>query len=404
MKGFRVESKVYWLLVVCMIVLMLGGLLMNQTGTPEHIFYTHAFFVMAICGLLLIYPYRRTSATKLVIGFTTVGYFYVLFLVYPETPLNIILIAFAPGIAILFFHRLLFYTLASLNIVCSLLVFWYIGSVDLGHRYGYVYDDLSGNMISFLGSQVMLMFIFILMENRVKKMEGYYRRLQQTERLQTVGQLAAAVAHEMRNPITVVNGFLQLHREDIRIPNDVHNHMELMLTELHTAERVLDDFLALSKPEVGDAECVNVREALYGVTDLLASYALIHNVSFAIEMEEQLSIRCSKVELKQLLVNILKNAIESMPEGGVIRLSADRNTNGVRIRVADSGVGMSEEELKLLGTPFYSLKSRGTGLGLMICFNIIEKYRGSIYFTSKLDVGTTVTLQFPIEKGAKYED
>nr|WP_245592194.1 ATP-binding protein [Ectobacillus panaciterrae] len=374
---------------------MIGGLIEDQTDTPRYMILIHFMFVAIVSSLLLIYPKKETDAVKSMLVFSSASYFYVMFLMYPETSLNIILAALVPSIAILFFHRVLFYILSVLNILFAAGIFSYIRFIDQGKVYDYIYNDFYGNIISFLGSQGILFFVFLLTRKRVERVRGYYEQMQQTERLQTTGQLAAAVAHEIRNPITVVNGFLQLYKEDKRIPEDVKQHFGLMLDELNAAEQVIDDFLSLAKPRNEKTEKVDVQETLHSVVDLLSSYALINNIAFSISLKEDVYIQCSTIEFKQLLVNILKNSIEAMPHGGTIIISAGKIGRSLLIRITDSGIGMTKEEVKLLGTPFYSLKSRGTGLGLMICFNIVEKHQGKIQFTSQKNKGTTVSLQFP---------
>jgi two-component system sporulation sensor kinase B len=387
--------KAYQGIIIPIILLMVGGLVVKQAGTPWYTLLIHFIFVAVVSSLLLIYPKKETKVIKNILIFAGAGYFYTIFILYPETVLNAILVALIPGVAILFFHRLLFYILFVLNLLFAAVMFSYIFWVDKGTTFPYIYDDFYGNAISFLGSQCILLFVFILTRKRIERVMMYYEQIQKAERLRTTGQLAAAVAHEIRNPITVVNGFLQLYKEDSRVPEDVQQHFKLMLNELNAAEQVIHDFLALAKPREEKLEKVDVQDALHSVIDLLSSYALMNNIDFSISFKEAAYIQCSTIEFKQLLVNILKNAIEAMPHGGTIVISAGRAGSNMAICITDSGVGMTQEEVKLLGTPFYSLKSRGTGLGLMICYNIAKKYHGDITFTSQKGKGTTVSLQFP---------
>jgi two-component system sporulation sensor kinase B len=113
-----------------------------------------------------------------------------------------------------------------------------------------------------------------------------------------------------------------------------------------------------------------------------------------IEAEENCFIFINPIEFKQLLMNLIKNALEASNMGKPVTVIAKRNHHYIEIRIIDEGNGMSEDEVKSLGTPFYSLKSNGTGLGLMICFNIVEKYDGEINYESMKGVGTTVTIRF----------
>jgi two-component system sporulation sensor kinase B len=275
-------------------------------------------------------------------------------------------------------------------------IFGYITFIDQGYLYPYIKQDIIGNVINFIGSQVIIYFIFYLSYGRIKKQQLYYEQIQQSERLKTTGQLAAAVAHEIRNPLTVVKGFLQLYEKDTLVTDDIKRHFTLMIDELNTAEQVISQFLSIAKPtKEKDEEIVNVKVMLQSVTDLLHSYGLLHDNKIELNVVEDCYIAANNIEFKQLLINIIKNAIEASKIGDSVFVTARRNRDFVEIKVVDYGNGMSEAEVKSLGTPFYSLKSKGTGLGMMICFNIAEKYKGTIDFQSSKGEGTTVIIRFP---------
>ncbi|WP_456277229.1 ATP-binding protein [Bacillus sp. AK128] len=250
--------------------------------------------------------------------------------------------------------------------------------------------------MNFVYSQIILYFIFYIMNVRIKKLQIYYEQIQQSERLKTTGQLAAAVAHEIRNPLTVVSGFLQLFKQDSTLSEEKKGQCTLMINELNTAEQVISQFLTIAKPDKDKVtETVDVKLVLQSVTDLLYSYGHIQDKSIELSVNGDCMISANNIEIKQLLINIIKNAIEASETGDVIQVMAEREESFVVIKVMDHGCGMSEEEVAMLGMPFYSLKSKGTGLGMMICFNIIEKYKGTIDFQSVKGQGTTVTISIP---------
>jgi two-component system sporulation sensor kinase B len=321
-------------------------------------------------------------------------YFYLMFVIYPFTLSPLLIICFIPGIAILFFNKRLFYFSLYGNIAVVLSFMVYVILVDKGANYYLFHKDVLGYAINFLACQVMLFFIFLLLEKRIENQKLYYEQIQEDERLKTTGQLAAAVAHEIRNPITVVKGFLQFYSDEQ--PVEKRKNYDLMLEELNTAERVISDFLSLAKPSQAEQEMVNVKEALQNVLDLINTYALMDTIQIRLMIEDDFDVTCSLLEFKQLFINLLKNAIEASKHGDIIDVTVKRNGNLVDILISDHGIGMTEEQLQTIGTPFYSLKSKGTGLGLMICFNIVKKYDGTIVFTSKKDAGTDVTVSFPI--------
>src|SRR3954462_12678533 len=132
-----------------------------------------------------------------------------------------------------------------LNGVLIMFTFSYIMLIDQGNLYPYIKQDLMGNVINFIGSQVTIYFIFYLSYGRLKKQKLYYEQIKHSERLKTTGQLAAAVAHEIRNPLTVVKGFLQLYEKDNTYDENSKRHFSLMINELNTAEQVISQFLSI---------------------------------------------------------------------------------------------------------------------------------------------------------------
>lgn len=223
------------------------------------------------------------------------------------------------------------------------------------------------------------------------KMEELLRR---SEKLTTVGQLAAGVAHEIRNPLTTLRGFLQMQQ---RTKTVNQQHTDLMLSELDRINLIVSEFLILAKPQAVHFEVRDVRFTLGDVISLLDSEAHLHNIEFETHFSPvPILVHCEENQLKQVFINILKNAMEAMPRGGTITLDLgegeDRN---VIIRVIDQGEGIPRERLEKLGEPFYTNKEKGTGLGLMVTQRIIESHRGMIWFDSEIGVGTVVTISLP---------
>ncbi|WP_339271594.1 HAMP domain-containing sensor histidine kinase [Paenibacillus sp. FSL R5-0470] len=354
---------------------------------------------------LWIYPKYETYTFRKIIILFGFAYFYTLFFLYPQTWTTYILICLIPALSILFFDLKLFYFSFIINGILMVITFSYVIFIDKGELYTYLHHDILGNIINIIAVQALLFFIFHLSFKRMKKQQLYYEQLQQSERLKMVGQLTAAVAHEIRNPITVVRGFLQLFKEDDSFDDSKKSKFNLMIDELNTVEQIISQFLTLSKPN-GDQrlEKVDVKDVLQSVMGLLHSYAMLSDNQIDIKVEEDCFISINKIEFKQLLINIIKNALEASDVGKSVSVIANRNNNFIEIMITDEGSGMSEAEVKSLGTPFYSLKSNGTGLGLMICFNIVEKYGGEIYYNSSEGMGTTVTIRFLSESGGIYND
>ncbi|MFI8687011.1 ATP-binding protein [Rossellomorea sp. NPDC077527] len=395
MKEFHdwLNKKYYYYIVSFIILLMIAGLVIDNPINSR--FVIHSVIVTIISACLLIYPFYENTWVRYLTVLSSAGYFYTLFFLYPETWSNFVLLCFIPALSIMFFDKKLFYFSMLLNVVFIVCTFSYIGMIDKGEIYPYIYEDMVGNVVNFIASQVLLYFIFHLTNLRIQKQRMYYEQMQQAERMKVTGQLAAAVAHEIRNPLTVVKGFLQYYAED-EILREKQN-FPMMINELDTAEHVISQFLSISKPDLaGKIHIINVDLVLKDVTELLIMYGLLNDNSIQLHVEKECHVSANSIELKQLFMNLIKNAIEASSEGGAVWVTANKEKRNVIIRITDTGRGMTNEELKSLGTPFYSLKSKGTGLGLMICYNIVEKYNGNITFQSAPGKGTTVTLQFPL--------
>jgi two-component system sporulation sensor kinase B len=372
--------------------LFAGNPLLHHPGPG---YMTHGVLVFFFSSCLLIYPLYKSHFLKIIIIVVASSYFYTIFFLYPNTWSNFIFLCFIPAISILFFDTKLFHLSLLLNSLSIISLFSYIAIVDRGDLYPYISKDLIGNIINFLGSQAILYYIFYLSHGRLEKQKLYYEQIKHTERLKITGQLAAAVAHEIRNPLTVVKGFLQLYEKDNTYENS-ERHYSLLINELNSAEQVISQFLSIAKPDKDtETELVNVKGVLQSVTDLLNTYGLLHHNEIVLSVVEDCYIAASTIEFKQLLINIIKNAIEASKVGDSVVVIAERNKDLVEIKVTDCGQGMSKEEMESLGTPFYSLKSKGTGLGMMICYNIAAKYKGTIHFDSVKGEGTTVTIRFP---------
>lgn len=242
----------------------------------------------------------------------------------------------------------------------------------------------------------------LLLEEAINTMEDIFERtklqqeLQRAEKMNAIGQLAASVAHEIRNPMTVVKGFLQIFLSKDMSEED-HMYLKLMIEELNRAETIINDYLSLAKPDVGKLEIIDGSEMTEQVMDLMSSYAMMSkNISLHTEIRDQVKIRGNKSELKQVLINILKNGIEAMGDGGKLSMTLGKQGDFGVFIIKDTGIGMTAEELSRLGTAFYSLKERGTGMGLMVCYQIVERMKGQIKVSSKKGEGTIFEIMVPL--------
>lgn len=219
--------------------------------------------------------------------------------------------------------------------------------------------------------------------------------IRKSELLSVVGQMAAGVAHEIRNPLTSLKGFLQLLQTHA---GEKQEYYRIMLSELNRIEFIISEFLVLAKPQVVVHQERDIQSMLEHIILLAQTHAIIHNVEIITHYESNLpAIKCEENQLKQVFLNLLKNAIESMPNGGEVRVSVSREDEMLLVAFADQGCGISEDRLARLGEPFFTTKEAGTGLGLMVSFKIIAQHGGTITVDSQEGVGTTFEVRLPVQ-------
>jgi len=229
-----------------------------------------------------------------------------------------------------------------------------------------------------------------------KQLEVFNNDLQRSEKMEIISQLAASVAHEVRNPLQVTRGFLQLLREKTTSDKD-QSFMVLAIDELDRASEIITDFLTFAKPQLENTTLLNISEELQQIEGILVPLATMQGGVIKVELEDDLFVRGNSSKFKQALINIIKNSIEALDKEGVILIRTfTDNSNNVVICIQDNGEGMNEVDLARLGEPYYSKKTKGTGLGLMVTFRIIEVMQGKLEFTSKKGFGTEAIIQIPI--------
>ncbi|MCM3733120.1 ATP-binding protein [Fictibacillus nanhaiensis] len=224
--------------------------------------------------------------------------------------------------------------------------------------------------------------------------------IRRSEKQHTLGELAASIAHEVRNPLTVVKGFLQLMAgEDER-----HKHYyPLILSELERAENIISDYLNFAKPEFKKIETFPIGVLVMELSILLNPYALKDGISLTHSIESDAEITTDRNQLKQALINILKNAVEATPKEGRVSIKLITDGEQVKIIVRDTGKGMTKEQLSRIGSLFFSTKEQGTGLGTMVSIRIIESMGGKVEYTSKTGKGTKVSVSLPLKNSFEEE-
>ncbi|MEB1807481.1 MAG: PAS domain-containing protein [Bacillaceae bacterium] len=219
--------------------------------------------------------------------------------------------------------------------------------------------------------------------------------LKDSEILAALGQLAAGIAHEIRNPLTSLKGFLQLMDQD-QSYNTTYG--TVMISEFERIESIVSELLLLARPQDVKYDFCNLSKIIEEVSILLETQANLKSIVLKTDTSTTLpEIRCVTNEIKQVIINVVKNAIEAISNGGQIHLSTEVEYNDtLKITISDTGDGIPKDRLKKIGQPFYTTKEKGTGLGLMVSLKIIENHGGKMYFESEIGKGTTVTIRLPI--------
>lgn len=217
--------------------------------------------------------------------------------------------------------------------------------------------------------------------------------LQKSEKLAILGEMSAGIAHEIRNPLTSIKGFIQLAKAE----NPKNRYFEIVLSEIERINGIVGELLFLAKPTADVFLVKDIRNIIKDVITLIHTQLSLHNIQIKEVYEWDIPmILCEEKRLKQVFINLLQNAIEAMPQGGYISIKGTSLQDGnISIEIMDQGVGIPDERLGTLGEPFFTTKEKGTGLGLMTCFKIIESHNGSLSFQSELNKGTKAIIVFP---------
>lgn len=240
-------------------------------------------------------------------------------------------------------------------------------------------------------------------EERTKELEETQAQLIQSEKLASIGELAAGVAHEINNPLGVMLGFTQVILK--KLPEDDRFHKPLTSIEREglRCKKIIQGLLDFSRRSTLAAQPVNLNNIVNAACELIEHQMAIDNVRVVKGYAPNLPhIQADANQLQQVFVNLIKNGYQAMPQGGDLRITTRAMGNQVQAIFADSGTGISPENLKRIFDPFFTTKEvgKGTGLGLSVSYGIIESHGGKIEVESQLGVGTTFVVTLPVTQGS----
>ncbi|WP_164779595.1 sensor histidine kinase [Paenibacillus kobensis] len=230
-----------------------------------------------------------------------------------------------------------------------------------------------------------------------QELEQFNRQLQRTEKLKFISEIAASIAHEVRNPLQVTRGFLQFisGKSDERS----QSHFSIAIDELDRASMIITDFLTFAKPELDTSITeLDIQQEMAVIETIMSPLAAMHGTVLQVQSSGGLYVLGNPSKFKQAFMNVVKNSIESIhkKEDGLVSICACEENGMAVIRITDNGEGMSGEQIARLGEPYYSTKETGTGLGLMVTFRIIEVMQGTLEFRSEKGQGTEAVVRFPL--------
>lgn len=276
--------------------------------------------------------------------------------------------------------------------------------IILGYFFAYItilhfnvpFLKLSFYFIYFIAFYLTNIALIYVIESLIR-INKQFEEMVYVDKLTMIGQLTASIAHEIRNPISTVRGFIQFLSTDTK-DEQLKKFSPLIMEELDRTNNIITNYLKVSKPEPFQLTVISLDNVIHDCVQLMRPFAAYSDVSLTYKNKQPYYIYGDEHHLKQAIMNVIKNGIESISHQGIvtITLNADHSKNMVEITVKDTGKGMTPDELKQIGLPFYTTKTKGTGLGSMVTNKLIRELNGTIEYASEVDKGTIVKMVFPL--------
>lgn len=223
-------------------------------------------------------------------------------------------------------------------------------------------------------------------------------KLRRAEKLSTLGEMSAVLAHEIRNPLGSIRGTAEILRDDYKPGDPKYEFIEIQIKETERLNRVVEDFLRMSKPQPTEMRVCSVKEELETVVALTRSDAAERKVRIGLHLIPDIPMVMGDGEkLRQAFLNIVINALQATPVGGRVDINVRQADGNLEISFSDTGQGIEPESLKRIFEPFFTTRAEGTGLGLAITKNIIESHGGTLEVESESGDGTTVVVSLPVQ-------
>ncbi|SFG75572.1 Signal transduction histidine kinase, nitrogen specific [Desulfotomaculum arcticum] len=234
--------------------------------------------------------------------------------------------------------------------------------------------------------------------DEISEQRNFQKLLKERERLTIIGQMAAGMAHEIKNPLTAIKGFAQLLSTKIKDPT-IKEYLTIMDDEINRMSQVIRDFLQLARPKAPNFERTDINLLFHDITSIIGPQAFLKGIETSLKTDSMIpESLMDPGQIKQVVLNLTQNALEVMDKGGKLTLETKylHAAKEIRLDVHDTGCGIPRDKIKNLGVPFYTTKPEGTGVGLSIVFSIVEQHGGRINVQSEEGRGTTFSVFLPV--------
>ncbi len=224
------------------------------------------------------------------------------------------------------------------------------------------------------------------------------QQILRAEKLAVIGELAAGTAHEIRNPLTTIQGFIQLLGDSLQEASE-KKYITLIISEIRRINQIIKEMLLLAKPSAPAHRRIKTEELIQDMVSFMIPEGALYNVILETRIDQMIpDLFIDEMQIKQVFINLIRNGIQSMKNGGTLKIIADydQQKNEVKIQFIDQGEGIPPSVLKKIYDPFFTTKEEGTGLGIPISLQIMQNHEGNLVIESDVQQGTTVTITFPI--------
>jgi two-component system NtrC family sensor kinase len=238
-------------------------------------------------------------------------------------------------------------------------------------------------------------------EQRTKELRNTQNQLLQSVKMASLGKLAAGVAHEINSPLTGILTYSSLLHEAKKDGDPDKEDLEVIINETNRCKMIVKGLLEFARQTKPQKVLSDINEVTHKSINLISHQASIQNVKIEKEIKPDLpKIMIDAVQIQQVFINLLLNAIDAMPQGETLTVSSGIDGEMIAIRFTDAGIGIPEENLQKIFDPFFTTKEqgKGTGLGLSVSYGIIERHRGKLEVKSEVGNGTTFTVKLPIKE------